>query len=105
MAPRPQSLAEEIANSVTHGIALLASLVALPILVLQALAGRDPWELAGFSVFGTTLVLLYFASTLYHAIPIPSTKRVLRVIDHGAIYLLIAGTYTPFTLGALRGPT
>ena len=104
MARRPQTLPEEIANSVTHGIALLASLVALPILVLQALAGRDPWELAGFSVFGATLVLLYFASTLYHAIPIPSTKRVLRVIDHGAIYLLIAGTYTPFTLGVLRGP-
>ena len=101
---RPQSLGEEIANSVTHGVALLASLAALPVLVLAASGRRDAWQLVGGVVFGATLVLLYSASTLYHAIPASAAKRVLRVLDHGAIYLLIAGTYTPFTLGVLRGP-
>jgi hemolysin III len=101
---RPQSLGEEIANSVTHGVALLASLAALPVLVLAASGRRDAWQLVGGAVFGATLVLLYSASTLYHAIPSSGAKRVLRVLDHGAIYLLIAGTYTPFTLGVLRGP-
>ncbi len=101
---RPQSLGEEIANSVTHGVALLASLAAIPVLLLAASGPRDAWQLVGGAVFGATLVLLYSASTLYHAMPASATKRVLRVLDHGAIYLLIAGTYTPFTLGALRGP-
>ena len=101
---RPQSLGEEIANSVIHGVALLASLAALPVLVLAASGQRDPWQIAGATVFGATLILLYSASTLYHAVPSTGAKRVLRVLDHGAIYLLIAGTYTPFTLGALRGP-
>lgn len=64
----------------------------------------DLWALASAAVFGSTLVLLYAASTLYHAIPHPRAKRVLRILDHCAIYLLIAGTYTPFTLGPLRGP-
>lgn len=105
MDVREQSFGEEIANSVTHGVALLASLVALPILVLAAMGRSDVWRLVGAAVFGSTLVLLYAASTLYHAIPHPPAKRILRVVDHGAIYLLIAGTYTPFTLGALRGPT
>lgn len=101
---RPQSIGEEIANSVTHGVALLASLAALPVLMLAASGHRDPWQLMGGVVFGVTLVLLYAASTLYHAIPVSGAKRVLRVLDHGAIYLLIAGTYTPFTVGPLRGP-
>ncbi len=104
MDRRPQSLGEEIANSVTHGVALVASIAALPILVLQASRAGDGWQLAGAAIFGATLVLLYSASTLYHAIPFSRAKGVLRVVDHGAIYLLIAGTYTPFTLGALRGP-
>ena len=102
MADRPQSLGEEIANSVTHGAALLASLVTLVVLVV--IGAGDPWRLIGGIVFGVTLVLLYLASTLYHALPIGTSKRVFRVLDHSAIYLLIAGTYTPFMLGALRGP-
>lgn len=104
MDTRPQSLGEEIANSVTHGVALLASIAALPVLLIAASGRHDALQLVGSAVFGVTLVLLYAASTLYHAIPAPEAKRVLRVLDHGAIYLLIAGTYTPFTLGALRGP-
>lgn len=101
---RPQSAGEEIANAVTHGTGLVGSLAALPVLVLGAAGQRDPWQLVGGAVFGVTLVLLYLASTLYHAIPTPRAKATLRVLDHSAIYLLIAGTYTPFTLGALRGP-
>ena len=104
MPERPQTLGEEIANSLTHGAGLLTSLAALPVLVLAAAGRRDPWQLVGGAIFGATLVLLYLASTLYHALPASRAKRALRVLDHAAIYLLIAGTYTPFTLGALRGP-
>ncbi len=104
MAHRPQLLGEEIANSIIHGAGLLASIAAIPILVLNAAANRDPWQVVGGAIFGATLVLLYLASTVYHALPDCEGKRVFRVIDHSAIYLLIAGTYTPFLLGVLRGP-
>ena len=104
MGSRSQTHGEEIANSVIHGAALMASIAALPVLVVAAIGQRDMWQIIGGAVFGATLVLLYSASTLYHAIPAPAAKAVLRVIDHVAIYLLIAGTYTPFMLGALRGP-
>lgn len=101
---KPQMLREEIANSLTHGAGLLASLVAIPVLVLAAAGTGDVSRLVGGAVFGATLVLLYLASTLYHAARGTRAKQVLRVLDHCAIYLLIAGTYTPFTLGPLRGP-
>lgn len=104
MADRRLSLGEEIANSVTHGIAALASVAALPILLVVTIGRGDPWQVTGGAVFGGTLVILYVASTLYHALPHPRAKRVFRILDHSAIYLLIAGTYTPFALGALRGP-
>ena len=104
MVRRPQFLGEEIANSIIHGAGLIASVVAIPILVLAAIAQRDPWQVIGGAIFGATLVLLYFTSTLYHALPDCEAKRVMRVLDHSAIYLLIAGTYTPFMLGVLRGP-
>ena len=104
MADRPLSLGEEIANSVTHGVAALASVAALPILVAVAVARGDAWQVVGGVIFGATLILLYTASTLYHALTHSGAKRVFRVLDHSAIYLLIAGTYTPFALGALRGP-
>jgi hemolysin III len=94
---------EELANALTHGVGLLASLVGLPVLVLAYLARGDALLVAGVSIFGASLVALYAASTLYHALPSPRAKRVLQVVDHVAIYLLIAGTYTPFTLGVLRG--
>ena len=104
MAQRLQSFGEEVANSITHGAGLLASLAAFPALLVTAAARDDRWQLIGGVVFGAALVLLYLASALYHALPAGPAKRAWRVVDHAAIYLLIAGTYTPFTLGALRGP-
>ena len=99
---RPQSPGEEIANSVSHGIGLLAALVALPVLVLAA-APHGTSAMVGAGIFGVTMALLYLTSSLYHAMAHDRAKRVFRILDHGAIYLLIAGTYTPFTLGILRG--
>ena len=101
---RTQSLGEEIANSVSHGVGLLAAVAAAPVLVLAALQRGGVSGILGVSVFAATMVVLYLASTLYHALPRNRAKRVFQVLDHGAIYLLIAGTYTPFTLGVLRGP-
>ncbi len=98
-----QSFGEEIANSVSHGLGLLAALAAFPFLVIVATQRGDAANIVGASVFATSLVLMYLASTLYHALPRKLAKRVFRILDHGAIYLLIAGTYTPFTLGVLRG--
>ena len=104
MSERAQSLGEEIANSVSHGAAFVAAAVAAPFPIVAAARGGSATEVVGASVFAATMVLLYAASMLYHAIPHPRAKRLLRKLDHGAIYLLIAGTYTPFTLGALGGP-
>ncbi|HEV2643471.1 MAG TPA: hemolysin III family protein, partial [Candidatus Elarobacter sp.] len=100
---RPQSLAEEIANSATHGVGLLLSLAALPILGIMAASGGDSWRVVAAIVYGVSLVLLYSTSTLYHALPGARVKALLRRCDHAAIYVLIAGTYTPFLLGPLRG--
>lgn len=94
---------EELANALTHGVGFLASLVGFPILVLAAMERGERLLVIGASVFGSSLIALYAASTLYHAIPHPTLKQRLRVLDHAAIYCLIAGTYTPFTLGVLRG--
>ena len=107
VSDRQQTLGEEIANSISHGVALLAALVAAPFLVLASARQGDAIAIAGASVFAATMVLLYFTSMLYHALPAvraARAKSVFQVLDHGAIYLLIAGTYTPFTLGVLRGP-
>lgn len=95
---------EEIANSITHGVGALLSVAGLTVLLVYAAMAADPWVTAGVAVFGATLVLMYLASTLYHAFPQPGVKRVFRKLDHCAIYLLIAGTYTPFLLVHLRGP-
>ncbi len=100
---RELTIGEQIANSVTHGVGLVLSLVALPVLVVASLRTGDAWGVTSCSIFGGTLVLLYAASTLYHSIPRPHLRPLLRAVDHSAIYLLIAGTYTPFALGALRG--
>ncbi len=100
---RRQSLGEEIANSVSHGVGLLAAGAAVPVLVIVAVQRGGAAGVVGASVFAATMVLLYLASTLYHGLPRNRAKRVFQVLDHGAIYLLIAGTYTPFTLGVLRG--
>jgi hemolysin III len=98
-----RGLLEEIANAVTHGVGLLAAAVALPWLIVAAVAARDEWRLTGVIVFAVSALLLFTASTLYHALPSGRAKRVFRVFDHAAIYLLIAGTYTPFTIGVMRG--
>jgi len=100
---RPQSPGEEISNSVSHGVGLVAALAASPVLISAALKRGDTAGIVGTSVFATTVVLLYLASTLFHALPPNRAKRVFQILDHSAIYLLIAGTYTPFTLGVLRG--
>ncbi len=102
MIKRPQSLGEEIANSVSHGVALVAAVVSVPFLVMSA-RHQSAASFVGTMVFATTMVLLYLASTLYHAMPTGRAKRVFLKLDHGAIYLFIAGTYTPFALGALSG--
>ena len=101
--PTKQSLGEEIANSVTHGTGVGLSIAALVILVVFAARKGDTWKIASFSVYGATLIILYLASTLYHAITHPGLKRFFRVLDHCSIFLLIAGTYTPVTIGVMRG--
>ena len=98
------SRGEEIANSVIHGIGAGLAAAALAILVTLAGLRGDPWRVVSFSVYGATLLLLYLASTFYHAFSNPRIKHVFRIFDHAAIYLLIAGTYTPFLLVTIRGP-
>jgi hemolysin III len=100
---REPSLGEEIANSVSHGVGFFLALVATPFLVVAAARRGDSAAIVGASVFAATTAVLYLASTLYHALPKNKAKQIFRVIDHSAIFLLIAGTYTPFTLGVLRG--
>lgn len=102
-ADRIQTLLEEIANSVTGGIGLLLSVAGLSVLVVFASLYGDAWQIVSCSIYGATLVLLYTATTLYHSIPHPRAKQIFQVVDHVAIYLLIAGTYTPFALVTLRG--
>lgn len=97
-------VAEELANTLTHGLGLVASLIGLPVLILAGVARDDPWQIVAGAIYGSMLIVLYTASTLYHALPPCRAKQVCRFLDHAAIFLLIAGTYTPFTLGALRGP-
>jgi hemolysin III len=100
---RAQSVLEEIANSVSHGIGLLAAIAGIPILITSALNRGTGFALAGALVFGIALVSLYLFSTLYHLTSHRRLKRIFRTFDHAAIFLLIAATYTPFLLGALRG--
>jgi hemolysin III len=94
---------EELANAFTHGMGALASVAVLSVLIVLATNGGTAWDVVGVSVFGASLVILYLASTLYHAARSPRVKARLKVFDHSAIYVLIAGTYTPFLIGALRG--
>jgi hemolysin III len=100
---RSQSVGEEIANSVSHGIGLLGALTATPILLFVAIRNGSSSGIVGASVFGMSMILMYLMSTLYHALPANRGKRAFHVLDHCAIYVLIAGTYTPFTLVVLGG--
>ena len=99
---RAPTLGEEIANSISHGVALLVAAMLVPIIVVEASAHGSA-AVVGSSVFAASMLLVYLASTLYHALPRGRAKRVFRILDHAAIFLLIAGTYTPFTLGVLSG--
>jgi hemolysin III len=107
MQDRPResfyTLGEEIAHAVTHGLGLVLSIAGVAVLLAAASVRGDAWHVVGCAVFGVTLVLLYAASTLYHSIRHQRAKGVLQQLDHGAIFLLIAGSYTPFALVTLRG--
>ncbi len=100
---RLYSLGEEIANGITHGLGAGLSVAGLTLLVVLAALYGDVWRVVSFSIYGSTLIILYLASTLYHSFQHPRVKRVFRIIDHASIYLLIAGTYTPFLLVSMRG--
>jgi len=97
------AFAEEFANSLTHGLGLALSIAGLVVLIVLAAMKGTALHVVTCTVYGATLVILYAASTLYHSVRPPRARRILRIIDHGAIYLLIAGTYTPFTLVHLGG--
>ena len=100
---RPQTLAEEVANSVSHGLGFVLALAGAPILIVAATQRGTLSDVIAVSVFAAAMALMYLSSTIYHALPQGQAKRVFQVLDHSAIYLLIAGTYTPFTLGVLQG--
>lgn len=101
-AYRKLSLGEEIFNSITHGIGTLLSVAALVTLIVFAVMKGSVWHVVSFTIFGSTLVLLYLSSTLYHSFTSEKLKNLFARFDHAAIFLLIAGTYTPFLLTALR---
>ena len=98
------TLGEEVAHALTHGFGVVLAIVGLTVLVARSAVYGNTWHVTVSAIFGATLVLMYAASTLFHSIPLPRAKHILRVIDHSSIYLLIAGTYTPFTLVTLHGP-
>jgi len=100
---RQQSSGEELANTISHGVAVLLAMVAVPFLVIAAVKSGSPAAVVGVSIFSFTMVLLYATSSIYHALPDNRWKGVFQMLDHSAIYLLIAGSYTPFTLSVLRG--
>ena len=104
LASPPQRPGEEIASAVIHGLGLVLAVGGLGVLTAFSGTRGTPWHMTACSIYGATLILLFAASTLYHAVTHARAKAVLRVLDHAAIYLLIAGTYTPFTLVNLRGP-
>ena len=101
---REQTSGEELANSLTHGVGVVLTLVVGPLLVIIAARTEDVWRIVSAVVYATTLLLLFTSSMLYHGLRARGAKAVFQRIDHAAIYLLIAGTYTPFTLVTLRGP-
>ncbi len=99
------SKTEELMNVLSHGLGLLLSIIAFPFLVIQAMDVNSKYSLFSFIVFGCSMIVLYAASTFYHAAKKPTLRRRFNILDHAAIYVLIAGTYTPFTLVTLEGTT
>jgi hemolysin III len=100
---RPQSPVEEIANSVSHGLGFALAVAGAPILIVAAVERGTASHVVAVSIFAAAMALMYLSSTIYHALPAGRAKDAFHLLDHAAIYLLIAGTYTPFTLGVLRG--
>lgn len=98
------TLGEEIANSVTHGVGVVLAIIGLAVMTAFAARNGNVWHVTASAIFGATLILCFTTSTLYHSIPLEKVKRVLRALDHSAIFLLIAGTYTPFMLLGVPGP-
>ncbi|HTY03854.1 MAG TPA: hemolysin III family protein [Rhodocyclaceae bacterium] len=103
MSARPQTRGEEIANSISHGVGALAALASAPVLIVHVAPHGHAAAIVGTVVFAVTMVLLYAASALYHALPEGRAKEICGTLDHCAIYLFIAGSYTPFALGVLSG--
>ncbi len=102
-APRTYSSNEELAHAISHGVGVLIGVAVLSLLVVFSSLRKSAWEVVSCAIYGTTFILLYLGSTLYHAAKNPHARRMLKIVDHSAIYLLIAGTYTPFALAPLRG--
>jgi hemolysin III len=102
--PRSWSVGEELANSLSHGAGFIAALVGAPFLVSSAIENGGAVRVASVSVFAAASILLYFASTVHHSLPFGRMKERFETLDHAAIFLMIAGTYTPFTVGVLQGP-
>ncbi|MGN1402039.1 MAG: hemolysin III family protein [Bacillus sp. (in: firmicutes)] len=95
---------EEVVNAITHGIGVLLSIAALVFLVMSAVRDGNAWHITTYSIYGATMILLYLCSTLVHSFPEGKVKDILEIFDHAAIYIFIAGTYTPFTLIVMQGP-
>lgn len=100
--PQGYTLGEEIANAITHGLGTAAAIVALTLMIVKALPALSGWQMAGIAVYGGSMISLFLSSTLYHSLTHPPTKAVLKRFDHSMIYLLIAGTYTPFLMITLK---
>lgn len=100
---RAYSIGEELAHSITHGVGIFIGAAVLAVLVAFSAVRKSPWEVVSCSIYGATFIALYLGSTLYHAMTHQRAKAVFKIIDHSAIYLLIAGTYTPYALAPLRG--
>ena len=94
---------EELAHAITHGIGVVIGIAVLSVLVIYSSQRKSAWEVVSCAIYGTTFILLFLGSSLYHSAQDPHARRVLKIVDHSAIYLLIAGTYTPFALVPLRG--
>ncbi len=103
MIERNQTKKEEIANSITHGLFLVAAIFSMPHLISKALKTDDNLIVMGTTIFVSSVLIVYLISMLYHAMPRSETKKTLRILDHCTIYLLIAGTYTPFALNVIQG--
>ena len=103
MGTKSYTASEELANSLTHGVGLALSVIGATVLIISAVGTNDAWRIVASCIYAATLIMLYAASTLYHSVRKVTHKEIWQRVDHSAIYLLIAGTYTPFTLISLRG--